>query len=618
MSGVEIAGLVLGAFPVALTALEKYRTVARSLGFWWEIRLEYQKCSSEISYHRVIFSRNLKQLLLPLVADKDQIQRLVADLGGAGWKDPELARQLEDRLQDSYEIYFHIMQQMNEAMNELNKELGGEKTGFQEKVSRLQVSKSWGKRQNTQHVPKTPKVKTSVKANLEYEAYRIKFSVGEPNRKRLFDELQTCNERLEKLLGTSDVMAVLESENVSQQASAAISTMSTTMGRFWRHADRLYSLLSGAWKCNCWGEHCVRMLLQHKTGAEAEFRLLFMFAASRNFSTPTPWSSQDAHIKLLDAILPASESVPIVMTSVTSSPASTPNHRTALPLRPSLGAQRKTSQSQSSTCVSNAEKPTITLTSNLLPQASRNPPPQFTDDDASISKIENLCLSLSNSKPTTPLRGFLEDEDKRCYMSFVPQKVSSPTHREATLDQLLSPQAQPPLSRRQRYSSALILASSFLQLRDSSWLKGCWSKSEICFLRDCDDSNTILLDRPYITRNFSSPASAIHVQNSNSSSFAALGVVLLELCFGTLIENHPARLQYPSGDEQTKSGFDQLAAFEWLKTVGEEAGPDYAGAVDWCLLGSKKVPDGDAWRRELYQHVVQPLDLCHKYLHGNG
>ena len=134
MSGFEIAGIVLGTFSIAISTLEKYREAAKMWGFWWEIRSEHQKCSSEIKFHRLGFTRNLRQLLLPIVADKAQILRLLADPGGEEWKEHSLAKQLEDRLQDSYELYFETIQQLQRTMEELQEVLALNKAGVQDNL----------------------------------------------------------------------------------------------------------------------------------------------------------------------------------------------------------------------------------------------------------------------------------------------------------------------------------------------------------------------------------------------------------------------------------------------------------------------------------------------------
>lgn len=153
MSGFEIAGVVLGSFPIVLEALDKYREVARLWGFWWEIRSAYQKCSNEVKFHRLSFNRNLKQLLLPMVADQSQIQRLLAEPDGDLWRQPHIEQQLIDRLQDSYELYLDIIRQLQRTTKDLNNELAMDKTGVQKKLIDNKVSPNVISRRIGAHAP---------------------------------------------------------------------------------------------------------------------------------------------------------------------------------------------------------------------------------------------------------------------------------------------------------------------------------------------------------------------------------------------------------------------------------------------------------------------------------
>jgi hypothetical protein len=134
MSGFEVAGIVLGAFPVALEALKRYREVSKTCGFWWEIRCEYQKCTNEIKFYQLSFRQNLKQLLLPLAVDEEQTKLLLADPGGAEWKDEEVARQIKHRLQETYDLYLDIVGQLETTLAKVNKELAMDSPGVQEKL----------------------------------------------------------------------------------------------------------------------------------------------------------------------------------------------------------------------------------------------------------------------------------------------------------------------------------------------------------------------------------------------------------------------------------------------------------------------------------------------------
>lgn len=72
MSGFEIAGAVLGAIPIAITALDKYKEANKRLAFWWGIRQEHKRFSSDLEFQCCNFELNLKQLLLPLLVDDDR------------------------------------------------------------------------------------------------------------------------------------------------------------------------------------------------------------------------------------------------------------------------------------------------------------------------------------------------------------------------------------------------------------------------------------------------------------------------------------------------------------------------------------------------------------------
>lgn len=123
MSGFEIAGVVLGAFPIAIMALEQYREVARRIGFWTEMREEHQRCKNDLKFYRLIFTRNLRELILPLVADDDNVRLLLSDPGGEHWRDKELALLLEKRLGESYELYMEYMKGIETTVHKLGHDL---------------------------------------------------------------------------------------------------------------------------------------------------------------------------------------------------------------------------------------------------------------------------------------------------------------------------------------------------------------------------------------------------------------------------------------------------------------------------------------------------------------
>lgn len=124
MSGLEVAGLVLGAFPLAIEVLGRYKEVARRLGFWYKIAAEHKKCDSQLKFHQLVYVSNLKKLLLPLAGLNDaRIDELLDNPGGKSWTEARTAENLEKRLGESHEIYLQCIAEFHEWLEAMNREL---------------------------------------------------------------------------------------------------------------------------------------------------------------------------------------------------------------------------------------------------------------------------------------------------------------------------------------------------------------------------------------------------------------------------------------------------------------------------------------------------------------
>ncbi|KAK7420552.1 hypothetical protein QQX98_002751 [Neonectria punicea] len=575
MSGFEVAGIVLGALPLAIEALDRYREVAKRLGFWYKIRLEYQKCSDHLTYYRLAYRRHLKLLLLPLVLDDDKIQELLSDPGGKGWKNQAVGSLLEARLDESYELYLRHMTATAETMQKLNHELAVDEDSIQQTI-------------NTSKGSTKSRMKYAMsKDGMEYHRYKVRFMNGAAVRGELFTELKDLLERMRDLLDTSDK----ETQLVGKRASAARSSaIDAAICGFFVHVNKLFRALTSAWNCYCQQQHCVRLLLQHRTDKKSEFEVVFAK------SLPSSWEVRRTRIVEGDGV----EAVNQLKKPAGSNQTSTiriPAHREKQPMKSALRTRTQASVTDVGRTV-----PAITLTASTA-----------LIDDTNVPPITSLCISLDEGNE--PCCGFLPEEDCRYYvykLSRLQMKTLSPV----TLDEILRGQVQPPPTRRQRYSLALTLASSFLQLLDTPWLPATWSKSDIVFTGSVVDSGVFALDQPHLSRGLVAPERAASKAATFLQSLDLFGIVLLELCFGVLLENHACRRRWPAGNNETeKMAFDFMAAREWQLEVNEEAGPDYSEAVAWCLGGNRGTPP-EVWRRQMLQKVVQPLERCSQFLSG--
>jgi len=150
MSGIEIAGILLGALPLIISGLEHWRDVARVGGFWWRVRKEHTACLREVQYHAIIYRRNLKELLLPIADDSPEVTALISDPGGKGWSNKILQDRLEKRLLDSYNLYVEIIGEMNAAAEELREELRLDQKTIQDKLTH-HISNNSGERLARNH-----------------------------------------------------------------------------------------------------------------------------------------------------------------------------------------------------------------------------------------------------------------------------------------------------------------------------------------------------------------------------------------------------------------------------------------------------------------------------------
>ncbi|KAH8685345.1 hypothetical protein BGZ61DRAFT_58203 [Ilyonectria robusta] len=591
MSGFEVAGLVLGAFPLAITALEKYREVATRLGLFRHIRLQYKKCRDDLEFHRLVFKRNLRHLLLPLVVDDDRIEALLADPGGDSWKEPLVADLLEKRLQDSFELYIEYIEGMDCVMKEIHKELAFDSQSVQTKVN----------------TPKIPTNAAGLKSALgregrAFQIYRLKFSNGETNRKRLFAELQSYNDKLEKLLDSSDKDMLLVQQRTTATQCAAIDA---AICSFWIQARDVFKALASAWNCRC-QQHGAKLLLQHRTSKKPEFQVTFT-----NF-TSSQWEIQKTKIAEGNDIVSATmHQSTTLLEHIPLRPHPAHRHHHKTPLKSALRTKGNitTSTTTSTTTVSLLKPlPSITFTSveTTLVHSINQP-------------ISNLCTALEQSEGSCC--GYLSDDNCRYYVYTV-SRESVQVIPSVTLDQILDGRVISQPTRTQRYNVSLILASSFLQLLESPWMTTPFRKTDILFLGDLTKSGVFVLDQPHINRDFSTGPEGTTSESAKrgdnvTDSLDHLGILLLELCFGNVLEKQACRKSWPAGgDAREKAVFDVMAARNWQCQVNEEAGPDYAEAVGWCLGGNRS-SQPERWRHDMLQKVIQPLQRCRDYLAGS-
>jgi hypothetical protein len=128
MSGVEIAGLILGAFPIVIHTLEQYANGVQYVKRFWKYRREFESLIRRLELEVEIFRNTCEELLTGLVP-ADQITDILNDPAGPAWSDPGVEQLLKKRLQRSHTGYLCTVQNMIAAVEELKVRLRIDRLG---------------------------------------------------------------------------------------------------------------------------------------------------------------------------------------------------------------------------------------------------------------------------------------------------------------------------------------------------------------------------------------------------------------------------------------------------------------------------------------------------------
>lgn len=245
-----------------------------------------------------------------------------------------------------------------------------------------------------------------------------------------------------------------------------------------------------------------------------------------------------------------------------------------------------------------------------------------------MNEIDDLCRAIQNWGSEHAGLGFLYDDRNRRHgiYSVLEQQHNLKTRETVSLEGLLSGQpgkdAAVVLTRYERFTLAAILASSLLQLQTTPWLSETWSKKDILFLQGGEDPRRPIIEHPYVAEHFVSSNVPQRVEpparqsptamDSCTKSIVALGIMLLELCFGEKLEDQPIRRKYLQEDGKPNDYTDLCTAKEWHGRVYSEYGDALSDAIRRCLdcaFGPKPNFADDEFKQAIYSDVIEPIEI---------
>ena len=117
-TGIEITGLVLGAFPLLLSGVEHYAEGVDTIARWCRYERELASLKRLLIAEKVVFQGSCEQLLSGLVP-ASHVEELIEDPKNSKWKDGALEKKLQQRLGRSYASYLACVEDMDSVTKRL-------------------------------------------------------------------------------------------------------------------------------------------------------------------------------------------------------------------------------------------------------------------------------------------------------------------------------------------------------------------------------------------------------------------------------------------------------------------------------------------------------------------
>ena len=139
MSGFEIVGVVLGAFPLVVLAIDGYRKALESIGMFKHAEELLKTFERRINRMHFVFRENVQQLLKPL-ENSEEIKMLLDNPDDPNWKTPKLDEGVRKQLSGSYQIYIETIEDYHAVMEDLVSLLGKSKANARDNSRSSKVS----------------------------------------------------------------------------------------------------------------------------------------------------------------------------------------------------------------------------------------------------------------------------------------------------------------------------------------------------------------------------------------------------------------------------------------------------------------------------------------------
>ncbi|KAL8655055.1 MAG: hypothetical protein Q9226_003196 [Calogaya cf. arnoldii] len=558
MSGFEVAGIALAAFPIIINGLKHVVAGIETAKRWKRYRLELKDYADILESASVYFLDTLDELLSDIVRTDEELSMLLGIPGGSLWKEKVYEERLRRRLDRSYSSYLKTVSKLEQALQGMCKRLGVDNAGS---------------------------VKWDDYSTLEREMRRVKLTFSKSVYKSLLDDIRRANQDLREFTHQN---IALEPKKQQRRARSAI----VDLRMIRRHAASLYQVLMNekTWKCKCGMHHLASLRLESRPQSNQNFKAdaanapafrILLSVAKDDHETAGTAQWQDIEIL------------------------------------PFLGDQALIKKE--SPGIQNPDRPSTSRVNFALETSKSEKQDVRVSAGTDLKYIEDFCSALCAPDGQEREIGILIDEvnNRQEHRICRANTILGIQTTSRSLEELLKSTrhcGDESLSRKDRLEIAVTLASSVLQLDGTSWLKSRWSSNDIYF--HYKGGQMSHYSQPYLSwqRCCNIDASCLMKSLSVTSNhmirnevLLALGLTLVELCFGRALTDL-RRPEDMNGDETAT----RLATATRLHSrVYDEMGIPYGDVVRRCLFQLFDVRelslDIEEVQQKVFDDVVTPL-----------
>ncbi|KAH0536892.1 hypothetical protein FGG08_006263 [Glutinoglossum americanum] len=537
MSGIEVAGLLLGALPVLFKAVDLSKDGIKRSRIFFQKRIYVEKLALALLLQQRTLAETVRSLLIG--SGCEDVWRLDDDPFGY-LNDRSVRDQVLDYLGPENDAAFAgALKQSDDIVKKIVKNIAGLVPAVKDHDGNLLGIIKANQEANARQLDLVPRVK------LTFGASELKSAIRDlddtTNTLCHFARIMSSNRQL--IEGTSPRKAV---------------KLAKALRRVRGSASNLYLAIFQGWRTGCHEKHEAKLFLEDRVDTAADI----LKQARRDGSAPVLVFQLIFAVNICQGQTLWHEAVVPVLKDDTDG-----NSNLPVVGRPSAS-------------------PGVKL---IVPESTSAGP--------EVTFVDDICATIETARCSKRQIAFVLTGSQQMGTIPTDEKMLTPCHQadKMTLNTLLSDNRSNHhnilLPLRFRMLLALRLASNLLQLLQTQWLQSAWSKDVIYFLlRPTGEANNasrdllnIDFDRPFVSLSFGdNNASAPLPQQSVNPRVALLelGILLLEIWHKRTLE-----AQF-SLEEAPVEYYERLAlALKWLDDMDEPMPELYDKAVSHCVRG---------------------------------